>query len=329
MFNVDSGISRESPEEHMASRIERLLELMTWIKASQGTFTAQELAQEFGVSRRTMLRDLQSLSEMGMPLSSTPGPAGGYTLAFKHRSVSLSLTAEEAVELITAYEYFHSTPSPFRESNLSVIAKLRTALAPEVLRELERLQSRVALVGLARMYEAPFLSRLLEAAMEQVHLRIEYESRTGSSARLIFPYGVISGLGFWYCGCYDYSRNAHSWLRADRITSVEQELGHLPRATMSLQEWLQACNRTGSKTVELRARVTAGGMKILDWSHFREGLTFHAKGDASIKMCVPVDSLEFYARQFLPLGKAVVVRSPQRLIDLIKQQARDLLALYD
>jgi predicted DNA-binding transcriptional regulator YafY len=39
-------------------------------------FTAAELAEEFGVSRRTILRDLQALSEMGVPLRSTSGPGG-------------------------------------------------------------------------------------------------------------------------------------------------------------------------------------------------------------------------------------------------------------
>jgi predicted DNA-binding transcriptional regulator YafY len=55
------------------SRIERLLELT--IKMQHRTrFTAQELADEMGVSRRTMLRDLQALQLMGVPLFATSGP---------------------------------------------------------------------------------------------------------------------------------------------------------------------------------------------------------------------------------------------------------------
>ena len=61
------------------SRTARLLELLVSVQ-TKPRFTAQELANEFGVSRRTMLRDLHALFGMGVPLRSTPGPGGGYSL---------------------------------------------------------------------------------------------------------------------------------------------------------------------------------------------------------------------------------------------------------
>ena len=60
------------------SRTARLLELLIRVQ-TKPRFTAAELAEEFGVSRRTMLRDLAALSAMGVPLRSTPGP-GAATL---------------------------------------------------------------------------------------------------------------------------------------------------------------------------------------------------------------------------------------------------------
>ena len=60
-------------------RTTRLLELLVRVQ-TKPRFTAQELADEFGVSRRMMLRDLNALSGMGVPLCSTPGPGGGYSL---------------------------------------------------------------------------------------------------------------------------------------------------------------------------------------------------------------------------------------------------------
>ena len=58
------------------SRTARLLELLIRVQ-TKPHFTAAELAEEFGVSRRTMLRDLGALSAMGVPLRSTPGPGVG------------------------------------------------------------------------------------------------------------------------------------------------------------------------------------------------------------------------------------------------------------
>jgi predicted DNA-binding transcriptional regulator YafY len=101
------------------SKSERLLELIVAFRA-QGRFTAQELADRHGVSRRTMLRDLQSLSLLGVPLVSTPGHGGGYTLAYPQRAISLQLTADEAIGLVLSYEAFLAyTQSPFSSQSIS------------------------------------------------------------------------------------------------------------------------------------------------------------------------------------------------------------------
>lgn len=57
----------------------RLLELMKRVEGLE-RFTVQELADEFQVSYRTMWRYLQELSELGVPLYSEPGAAGGYRI---------------------------------------------------------------------------------------------------------------------------------------------------------------------------------------------------------------------------------------------------------
>jgi len=284
------------------SRTERLLELINLVKAQTGRFTVQEMAERFGISRRTMLRDLQALSAMGVPLAASPGPGGGYSLAYPHRPISLSLFADEALGLILSYEaVLQDAPSPFRQASVSAITKLRCALSPEVVRDLDRLRERVAVVGVERTYEAPLLQELLQAAIDRRHLRVKYDSRQRASERLIFPYGLVAALGFWYCACYDYRRNAHSWLRADRVTSLKQAPNVGPRTPMTLTQWLHQSPDLDTKKLRLRATITALGMKALDWSAFHQGLTRVSDGSGVIDMWMPASSVDFYARQFLQI----------------------------
>jgi predicted DNA-binding transcriptional regulator YafY len=77
---------------------------------------------------------------------------------------------------------------------------------------------------------------LLQAARDEVHLHISYDLRRGSSERLIFPYGLVAGLGFWYCACYGYRRGIHAWLWADRIRSLERVDALEPPETLTLPE---------------------------------------------------------------------------------------------
>jgi predicted DNA-binding transcriptional regulator YafY len=313
----------------LLSRSERLLEMITLIKAKGDRFTVQEMADQFSVSRRTMLRDLQALSALGVPLSACPGPGGGYSLAYPGSPVTLSLHADEALGLILSYEaVLEDAPSPFSQSSISAITKLRTALSPPVVRDLDRLRERIAVIGMQRIYEAQYLSDLLQAAMEQAHLRIVYDSRSGHSQRLIFPYGLIAALGFWYCACYDYKRRAHAWLRADRISSLERAEQLHPHTPMTLAEWLTQSSATQEETVRLKAKVSARGMKHLDWSAFRDGLAHRTDGSAKIDMSVPLSSLDHYTRLFAPLGAEVVVDSPPHLVQMLLVRAKEIVSLY-
>ena len=111
----------------------RLLELMVRVQAKP-RFTAAELAKEFGVSRRTILRDLQALSGMGVPLRSTPGPGGGHSLPRGGRRLSPSLTVDEALGLIVSYEALLRYPvHPFSSEGISAVTKLRAALPKDAL----------------------------------------------------------------------------------------------------------------------------------------------------------------------------------------------------
>src|SRR5215217_2268229 len=161
------------------SRTARLLELLIRVQ-TKPRFTAAELAEEFGVSRRTMLRDLGALSAMGVPLRSTPGPGGGYSLPRGGRRLSPSLTVDEALALIISYEALLRYPdSPFSAQSLSAVTKLRAALPPDVVAELDRLRRHVAVVEPVREYEAPLLGELLEASLEEAHLKVAYDSIDG------------------------------------------------------------------------------------------------------------------------------------------------------
>jgi predicted DNA-binding transcriptional regulator YafY len=91
-----SGMRRKN-----VSRTARLLELLMKVQTKH-RFTAAELAEEFGVSRRTMLRDLAALSGMGVPLRSTLGPGGGYSLSCGGRRLSPSVTVDEALALVAS-----------------------------------------------------------------------------------------------------------------------------------------------------------------------------------------------------------------------------------
>lgn len=309
------------------SRAERLLEILITLR-SRPRFTVKEMADEMGVSRRTMLRDLQALSEIGVPLQATPGPYGGYSLVTRSRLLPLSLTVEEAIGMVLSYEAFlRYAESPFSAQSGSAITKLRNAMSPDVVRELDRLRAYVSVDEPARQYRAPHLAEILQAALDGIHLRIVYESASGIAERVVFPYGLYAQQGFWYCACFDYRRRDHLSLRADRIRAVER-LDDMERPEpISLRDWLHM-RRTTDDRLPLYARTTRRGAASLELEVLFGPVRTDGRGNGIVQSWIPAAEVDFYAARLLTLGTELTVEEPPELIQAMVEKARAVASQY-
>ena len=308
------------------SRAARLLELMVRVQA-RPRFTAAELAEESGVSRRTMLRDLQALSGMGVPLRSTPGPGGGYSLPRSGRRLSPSLTVAEALGLIASYETLLRYPvHPFSSEGISAVTKLRAALPKDAVGELDRLRRHVAVLEPVREYEAPLLGELLSAALDGAHLEVVYDSaRSGVSQRVIFPFGLYASAGYWYCACFDRKRGANVSMRADRFLAAERVEGYERPEHLPLERWLRSRGDAHEERVRLLARVTVRGPKSVELASLFGRVP---PGGGAIEAEIPRRELDYYASRLLSVGTDVVVESPPELVEALREKAGEVATLY-
>lgn len=330
---VTVGVTYLCVLEENVSRTARLLELLVRVQ-TKPHFTAAELAEEFRVSRRTMLRDLAALSEMGIPLRSTPGPGGGYSLPRGGRRLSPSLSVDEALALIISYEALMRYPvSPFSSQSLSAVTKLRAALPPDVVGELDRLRRHVAVVEPVREYEAPLLGELLKAALDEEHLKVTYDSiRSGVSERVVYPFGLYASQGFWYCACFDHKRRANVSLRADRFLSAERVKGFERPPHVPLDGWTRALRSGGGETLRLRVHVSERGTKSFELVSLlgRIEADSQSGGQRSgiVEADIPRSEVEFYASRLLSVGADVRVESPPELVEALRNKALEVARLY-
>lgn len=325
---VTANVTYLYDSERDVSRTARLLELLIRVQ-TKPRFTSAELAKEFGVSRRTMLRDLATLSQMGVPLRSTPGPGGGYSLPRGGRRLSPQLTVDEALGLILSYEAFlRYSESPFSPQSLSAVTKLRAALPPDVVGELDRLRRHVAVVEPVRHYEAPLLGELLKAALNEAHLKVVYDSKSGISERIIYPFGVYASQGFWYCACYDYKREMKVSLRADRFISIERIEGFDPLPYIPLGEWIGVVESGGGERLRMRAYVTERGTKSFELISLFGRIETSSSGGSVVDTEIPRSELDFYAARLLSVGPDIKVESPPELIDAMRSKVEEIMDLY-
>jgi predicted DNA-binding transcriptional regulator YafY len=310
------------------SRTARLLEMIITLQ-TKSHFTVQQLADEFVVSRRTMLRDLHALSEMGVPLAATPGPHGGYSLIRRQRLLPLSLSPDEAIGVMLSYEAFlQYADSPFAAQSLSAITKLRNALPPDIVRELDRIRRHVVVMEAMRTAGAPLLSQVLQAALAEVHLDIVYDSSTGVSERRIFPVGLYASHGLWYCVAHDFRREAQLSLRVDRILSVEVIDGLDRPEVLSIRDWLETNRSDAVRWLRCRAKVNRRAAKNLELETLFGQVALDEQGEGVIDALIPASEIEYYAGRLLILGQDIQVESPKVLVEAIRDRARAVAGLY-
>lgn len=197
-------------------RVERLHALSEMLRRN-GTrgCSAERLAREFGVSVRTVKRDLAALENSGAPVWSRPGPGGGYGLAVGASLPPVSLSSAQAVALIAAVSA--ASDAPYADLAAAGVQKILDVLDPRTRAQADELAGRVWVNA------APSSSRAIRSALEQGMseqrvIRIRYTSATGATTtRDVEPVLFASTNGQWYLVGWCRLRTAMRWFTVSRI----------------------------------------------------------------------------------------------------------------
>jgi predicted DNA-binding transcriptional regulator YafY len=223
-------------------RAERLMELGSLLRSREST-TVEALASELNVSRRTLLRDLASLREGGMPIHGESGPGGGVRMDGDRGMASVHLTIVEIVSLWLSTRLARSASNlPWGEAAKSGMVKLFGSLPQRKARELRALCKRV-IVGEPASEEVrktattppPELLRLFEHAFSSRRgLAFQYTDHHGrSTSRRVEPHGLVVQTPVWYILARDLDKLEPRWFRMDRIRRplVLREVSFVPDAS--------------------------------------------------------------------------------------------------
>jgi predicted DNA-binding transcriptional regulator YafY len=220
------------------TKSERLLEIIRILHKRKYAVTAKKLSEEFGVSIRTVYRDILSLQYQGIPID---GEAGvGYLLGKDYTLPPLMLTIDEVEALVVGAKWVVSTgDATLAESAVEAIRKIKDVLPPTLRRALT--ETPLVIGHKTRSNIDTRLSKTIHDAMRREQkLRIRYVDKNGDETdRVIWPIA----LGFFDDGAVIAAwcelRNSFRHFRIDRIRAWSLSRDRYPGTHRLLYErWL-------------------------------------------------------------------------------------------
>jgi predicted DNA-binding transcriptional regulator YafY len=198
----------------------RLFALAEHLRARRMGVTAEQLAERFNVTVRTIYRDLDALREAELPVRADRGRGGGYALDRSYTLPPVNFTAREGALLVAVGKWATDMRLlPFADTLGNALDKVRGALNGSAQRELIDHVERLMFVGVPALPVAIEVRKAVEQAwFERAPLFIRYHRANGEVGdRRVRIERVIMERSLTMLECTDLDKNEERQFRMDRI----------------------------------------------------------------------------------------------------------------
>ncbi|MFF7886468.1 helix-turn-helix transcriptional regulator [Streptomyces sp. NPDC007896] len=201
------------------NRTARLYALVEELRAgAPRPLTVAALAARFEVSTRTVQRDLQTLMEAGVPVRTTPGRGGGWSIDPEMTMPPIRFTADEASALATALAAANAS-APFAGAARTAAQKIMVSMTGPASAAAQELAARI--VALPSRADSAVRAAVEQALTTNTVLRLSYVDAAGrESDRVVEPAGLLTADGRWYLIAWCRTRRAGRGFRLDRIAAA-------------------------------------------------------------------------------------------------------------
>lgn len=313
------------------NRIDRLHAILTHLQ-SKKRVTAQQLADRFDLSLRTVYRDIKALEESGVPVS---GEAGvGYSVMEGYRLPPVMFTQEEATALLLSAKLAEQlTDDSVRKQMEAAIYKVKAVLRAndkdfvDTLTPLINVYQRNLPEGLSQQYITTILSAIGQKRIVQLVYRANY--RDELTQRNIEPIGVSYYGQAWHLIAWCHLRNGYRDFRLSRVqkmivTDETFENAEHP----SMEQYIQQMMSRDKDLKEVVVRFDKETAKHVGEYRYYNGFVSEEVRDNGVYMKFLTGCLDYFGRWLLTYTDGVTVESPAALQESMCRFAQQLSEHY-
>jgi predicted DNA-binding transcriptional regulator YafY len=199
------------------NRIDRLFSILTVLQ-SKKYVTADQLSERFGISVRTVYRDIKALGESGIPVSFEP--TKGYYVVQGYFLSPIAFTTEEANALMVSETLVSGFGDKSIQTHLgTALAKVKAVLKTSQKDKIDLLSDSIKLQVPERVSpDFDYLSAIQEAITSSVQLEVHYKNqKEETSKRNIEPIGLVFYAFSWHVIGWCHLRQDYRDFKISRI----------------------------------------------------------------------------------------------------------------
>ncbi|MBN9379389.1 MAG: YafY family transcriptional regulator [Chitinophagaceae bacterium] len=313
------------------NRIDRLHAILTHLQ-SKRLVTAQEMADRFNISLRTVYRDVKALDESGVPVIGEAGT--GYTIMEGYRLPPVMFSREEAGALLLGSKLAERFADEAAQKHFSAaLYKIKAVLRGSDKDYVEDLTEHIAVLtrpSPVTEISHQYLSLLQQAAVQKKVIDLQYHSSTKeeTTRRQVEPIGLLYYSTAWHLIAWCRLRKGYRDFRLSRMLKVIL-LEEFFDATVhpSVQEYIRQVT-AGHTVEEVVVQFDKKVVKYLREEKYLNGFVSEEDLGDAVRMKFMTSSVHYFGHWLLTYADCAMVESPIALQKLMKELSERLMARH-
>lgn len=300
-------------------RFDRIVAILIQLQ-SRRIVKAQDLADRFQVSLRTIYRDIRTLETSGVPIASEAGV--GYSIMEGYRLPPVMFTREEASSFVAAEKLMQNfTDDSLGSYHESAMFKIKSVLRGSQKDWINAIENQVEIQPVQDLFNniPDALEILFESIAEKKQVKLRYLGIQSESPvdRMIEPVGLFHENNYWYVLGYCHLRDDYRQFRTDRMLSISRSGLVFSREHGTLDDYRD--NEEERPKTKVRILVDKNIARFLGNGRNYQGFVSQEIKGKQVEMTfMSTDIDNNFARWYLMFADYAEIIEPQSLKDRVR-----------
>ncbi|CBZ48175.1 unnamed protein product [Streptococcus gallolyticus subsp. gallolyticus ATCC BAA-2069] len=291
-------------------------------------FQLKDLMAEFQISKRTALRDMAALEDMGLAFYTETGKNGGYHLVSQTLLTPIYFTQDDLTMIFYALNSLRRlSVTPFDKSYPQIFEKLLVSLSTAQREYVLKILNVLEFYDVPVISSSTFLRELLEATVDEQILYIDYK-QTERLQQLIQVYKVFYRSGIWFFEAYLVDEDKWKTYRVDCLLACEraenqenrQNRAQLAKSFMAFyQDYL---------TISFKCEIDGAGKEHFLKGAYRDMQLHEENGQYYIVGHFSREELDYMVQYLITFGKHLTVMEPDFLREAYLAELQEIVDRY-